>query len=775
MTQARLLDTDTSSGAKARLGLRIWGAVQGVGFRPMVARLAQEMALFGFVCNTCEGVSLEVEGDEEAVARFAARVQAEAALPARIDRIEQTALVPKGEEGFVIRQSAASGAAMPVILPDLATCDACRSEVFDPANRRYRYPFTTCTHCGPRFSVIEDVPYDRCRTAMRHFPMCRACEAEYSDPASGRFHAETIACADCGPELSLCAVSGIVLATGHQALMRAANGLCNGQIIAVKGIGGFQLMVDARSEAAVARLRRRKCRPAKPFAVMAGSLADAEAIAKLSPEETRLLHSAAAPVVLVRARKGGGSAVAANVAPANPNIGLMLPTSPLHHLLMAELGFPLVTTSGNASGEPLATDDGEAIARLSDIADLFLTHDRPIVHPVDDSVVRVIAGEASVVRSARGYAPLVLTDRVQNAPLMATGGHLKSAIALAGQGKIVLGPHISDLHSAGARERYDSSAKALAELYRSEPTSIVCDAHPGYFTTRFASAADVPVKQVQHHLAHVLSAVVDNALEGPVLGVAWDGTGFGADGTIWGGEFLVVERDRHLRAAHLLPFRLPGGEAAMREPRRSAIGALHACFGDQIWERADCPPLAAFAPEERHLLAAMVEREMNCPLTSSAGRLFDAVAAVLGLSQQASFEGEAAMAVEFAAGEARASHDLPPAILREKQDALVLDWRPMLTELDDAAQRGVAASDLAAGFHAWLARAIVAVSERAGVEQVALTGGCFQNALLAQLASEGLLAAGFTPYRHTRVPAGDGGLAVGQAAAAARCLAQGAR
>ncbi len=752
-----------------RIRLDVTGAVQGVGFRPFVYRLAVDEGLAGYVRNTAAGVTLEVEGPGVAIERFLARLRREVRPPALIEGLVQAGLEPTGQRGFAIASSRADTVPSAHILPDLALCEACRAEVFDPADRRFRYPFTTCMHCGPRYSIIETAPYDRVRTAMRHFAMCPACQAEYDDPGSRRFHAETNACPDCGPKLTLHAADGALLAQADDALERVAQALREGRIVALKGLGGFQLLVDARNEEAVARLRERKHRPAKPFAVMAGSFADAEPIASFSLAERATLESAAAPIVLVQARKDAARPLAPNVAPGNPNIGLMLPATPLHGLLMDALGVPIVATSGNRGGEPIAADDHEAFANLADIADLFLTHDRPILHPVDDSVLRVIAGEPTVLRSARGVAPLVLSDPKQIQPLLALGGHMKSAVAVGRSGRIVLGPHIGDLAHSETREAFARSVTTMRSLYGLEPATIACDGHPDYHSTRVADGMELPASRVPHHLAHVLSVMTEHALTGPVLGVAWDGTGYGEDGTLWGGEFLTVERTAHRRVAHLLPFRLPGGEAAIREPRRTAVGMLHALHGDALWDRHHTA-LAAFSAEERGMLRAMLERGLNASLTSSAGRLFDAVASLLNLCQRASFDGEAAMAVEFAAQEAKAVHALPPPVILPENDAMTIDWRPMISALAEAADAGIAVENLAAGFHHWLAAAIVQVAEHAGVVQVVLSGGCFQNALLTELAMTRLQEAGFRVYRALRVPPNDGGLAVGQAAWAARLL-----
>ncbi|MCJ2186262.1 carbamoyltransferase HypF [Novosphingobium beihaiensis] len=751
-----------------RIRLDVSGAVQGVGFRPFVYRLAVEEGLGGFVRNAGGGVALEVEGPAGAVERFQIRLRRETPGPANIQGIVRQRLEPDGQQGFTIGYSDIGGAPSASILPDLAMCAACRAELFDPVNRRYRYPFITCTHCGPRYSIIEAIPYDRARTAMRHFAMCPACQAEYGDPASRRFHAETNACPDCGPQLALQGRDGEVLARRDEALARAVQALREGAIVALKGLGGFQLLTDARNETAVALLRQRKGRPAKPFAVMVGSLGDALGLVHVSDAEREALMSPAAPIVLLRSRDDCATPLAPSVAPGNPDIGLMLPATPLHGLLMEALGFPVVATSGNRSGEPMAVDGDEALARLPGIADLFLTHNRPIVNPVDDTVTRMIAGRVTALRCARGMAPLVLANPKQTRPVLALGGHMKNALALGWDGQIVLGPHIGDMAHTETRAAFTRSVEIMRSLYGVRSGAAACDAHPGYHTTRAASAISDRVCPVPHHLAHVLSVMAENGLEGPVLGAVWDGTGFGEDGTVWGGEFLAVEGAACRRVAHLLPFRLPGGEAAVREPRRTAIGVLHTLYGDALWDREDVALLAAFAPGEQSMLRNMLARGINAPLTSSAGRLFDAVAAVLGLCQRTTFDGEAAMAVEFAARAASAVHALPSPVMMPEGDTLQLDWRPMLAAIAEAAARGVSVASLAAGFHHWLADSILEMARHAGIAQVALGGGCFQNALLTERAMARLQEGGFRVYRNIRVPPNDGGLAVGQAAYAAR-------
>ncbi|MEJ2409189.1 MAG: carbamoyltransferase HypF [Novosphingobium sp.] len=753
-----------------RIRLHVSGAVQGVGFRPFVYRLAVAEGLAGFVRNTGAGVMLEVEGSGPDVERFLARLRREIAPPAVIDRLTCEPLEPVRSPGVAVLPSHIGDRPSSHVLPDLAPCGECRAELFDSTNRRYRYPFITCMHCGPRYSIIEAVPYDRPRTAMQHFVMCPACQTEYDDPASRRFHAEANACPECGPALALHGVDGTLLAMRSDALAQAIVALREGHIVALKGLGGFQLLADARNEAAIEQLRQRKNRPAKPFAVMVRSAAEAAEIAHVSPLERGALESPVAPILLLQARGDTVVPLAANVAPGNPDIGLMLPATSLHDLLMDSLGFPVIATSGNRGGEPIAADDDEAFARLSGIADLFLTHDRPIVHPVDDPVMRVIAGNVTTLRCGRGLAPLVLPEPRQSQSVLALGGHMKDALALGREERIVLGPHIGDLDHIETRKAFARSVESLCGLYGLEPAVVACDAHPDYYSSQAVEAMRAAVCKVPHHLAHVLSVIVENGLDGPVLGIAWDGTGYGNDGTIWGGEFLAVEGFCSRRVAHLMPFPLPGGEAAVREPRRAALGALHTVYGKPLWDMRDLPCMTAFAAEECAMLRTMLERSLNAPRTSSAGRLFDAAAAIMGLCQTATFDGEAAMAVEHAARSAREVQGLPSPVLVAADDAPQIDWRPMLKALVEGVKAGVPVGDLAAGFHDWLVEAMLEIARRVGIAQVVLGGGCFQNALLTGRSSERLQEAGFRVYRNIRVPPNDGGLAVGQAAYAARWL-----
>lgn len=759
-----------------RVRLRLDGMVQGVGLRPHVSRLASRLGLNGWVANTADGVTVEVEGDGRAVEDFARRLIGELPPLARVDRLHREDLPGTGYSVFTIRDSKCEGAGKALVLPDVATCDECLAEIVDPSNRRFGYAFTNCTNCGPRYSILEALPYDRANTTMRGFAMCSACRAEYEDPSDRRYHAQPNACPDCGPRLVLLDATGVILAAHDQALSAAKSALRDGKIVAVKGLGGFQLLADARDDQAVAELRRRKARPAKPFAVMAPSLRFVEIHLQVSALERRLLTSPAAPIVLLRRRSRAGRtrlALAQSIAPNNPFIGIMLPYTPLHHLLMRAVGFPVVATSGNISDEPMVTDEDEAIERLAGIADLFLVHDRPIASPLDDSVVRVVAGRGLMLRRARGYAPLSLPLARPAPALLALGGHMKSAIAVTTGSRVIVGPHVGDLDSAPARQAFKGSVRRLREMHSVEPMAIVCDRHPDYHTTRIAASTEKKVIKVQHHVAHIAACMADNVIDGPVLGIAWDGTGYGDDGTIWGGEFMLVDGSSARRVGHLRHFPLAGGEVAVTEPRRAAVGLLYELEGEAVFVDPTLKPLLTFSMRERKVLARMLSKHINAPRTSSVGRLFDAVASLLGLAQRTSFEGEAAMAVEFALDSSppRSRYILEMIPWEGAKDlAFALDWTPMLRALISDIRSGVSVAEVAAAFHGALIDAIVAVARRVGQRRVVLTGGCFQNGALTGGAVERLRQDGFEPYWHQHVPPNDGGLALGQAVWAARLL-----
>ncbi|MCX6898937.1 MAG: carbamoyltransferase HypF [Verrucomicrobia bacterium] len=750
-----------------RLRVTIRGAVQGVGFRPFVFRLAEELGLTGWVNNSAQGVFIEVEGRHDQLQSFLLRIPREKPVPAFIQSLESSWLDRVGYTKFEIRESIAAGAKTALILPDIATCPECLREIFNSANRRHRYPFTNCTHCGPRFSIVESLPYDRPNTTMKRFAMCDACRAEYEDPHDRRFHAQPNACPNCGPQLELWDRAGQVLFRRDGALQQAAHAIRRGEIVAVKGLGGFHLLVDARNERAVCRLRELKHREEKPFALMVPSLAAAQALCEVFETEERLLTSPESPIVLLRRRKDMGG-VAEAIAPHNPCLGVMLPYTPLHHLLLAELGFPVVATSGNLAEEPICTDERDALRRLNDIADLFLVHDRPIARHVDDSIVRVVMDREMVLRRARGFAPLpVHLARQSLPPQLAVGAHLKSSVALAVGDDVFISQHIGDLESTAAFDAFRRVIGDFERLYDVRPESVACDAHPDYLSTKFARQLGVPVREVQHHFAHVVSCMAENDLDGPVLGVAWDGTGYGTDGTIWGGEFFRATRHDFERVAHLRQFRLPGGDSAVREPRRSAVGVLYEVFGDALFGLKELAPVQGFSRPELQIVRQMLHKQLNAPVTSSAGRLFDAAAAIAGLRQETRYEGQAAMEWEFAA-DGYETDEAYPFRIRDGQSPWVIDWEPMIRAMLDDVAENEPVGWLAAKFHNALAEMIVAVARRIGREQVVLSGGCFQNRYLTERAVRRLEQENFRAYWHQRVPPNDGGIALGQMAAASK-------
>jgi len=751
-------------GADERLRAVVRGAVQGVGFRPFVYRLARDLGLTGWVGNTPHGVLIEVEGGAELLRSFLLRLEREKPPRAVIQSLEPVYLDPVGFASFEIRPSDSGGSPTTLVLPDIATCPDCLAEIRNPADRRYGYPFTNCVNCGPRFSIIRALPYDRGNTTMAGFSLCPRCRAEYEDPADRRFHAQPTACPVCGPQLSCWDADGRLLAERERALEVALQAVRRGEIVAVKGLGGFHLVVDARNEEAVRRLRHRKQREEKPLALMYPALPRLRQDCLVEPLEERLLGSPEAPIVLLRRKPG--AEIAPAVAPGNPCLGAMLPYTPLHHLLLQALGHPIVATSGNRSDEPICTDEREALVRLRGLADLFLVHDRPIARHVDDSIVRLLLGRELVLRRARGYAPLPLLLQESAPPALAVGGHLKSAVAVRVGPAAFLSQHIGDLETPEASLAFERVIGDLERLYAVTPGEVVCDAHPDYRSTRYAEELGLPLLRVQHHQAHVFACMAENQLAGPLLGVAWDGTGYGPDGTVWGGEFFRVTPAACRRVAHLRTFRLPGGEQAVREPRRSALGLLFALFGEGAFARPELPPVAAFPAAERPLLGQMLARGLNSPLTSSVGRLFDAVAALLDLRQRTNFEGQSAMELEWAA-EGSSPEELYPLPVADGSPRL-LDWGPLLTALLADLAAGRPRAEIAGRFHNSLAEAVVRVAEIVGEARVLLSGGCFQNRLLTERTVARLRAAGFQPYWHQRVPPNDGGIALGQLVAASR-------
>ena len=834
---------------RTRLKLTVRGAVQGVGFRPFVFRLATGLGLAGWVNNSPQGVFIEAEGPRAELEKFLLRLEIEKPPRSFIQSLEASWLDPAGYTAFEIRPSETGGNKTALVLPDIATCPDCLREIFDPKNRRHRYPFTNCTNCGPRFSIIESLPYDRANTSMKAFTMCPQCRAEYDDPRDRRFHAQPNACPVCGPWLELWKGSRVCENAesprsherGYGALLAAAKAIREGKIVAVKGLGGFHLMTDARNDKAVRLLRERKQREEKPFALMFPSLESVKAECEVSPLEERLLRSPESPIVLLRQIRNPKSEIRNSCAPGNPYLGAMLPYTPLHHLLMAELGFPVVATSGNLSDEPICTDEREALERLGGIADVFLVHNRPIVRHVDDSIVRVMLDRELVLRRARGYAPLPITIGGASSAsphnqgvaelrppkiILAVGAHLKNAVALSVGNQVFISQHIGDLETEQAHSAFRRVIADFEKLYEVRPQIIAADLHPDYLSTKFAlerrpparheseNTGDQPavpeagapiVMQVQHHIAHVLSCMAENEIAPPVLGVSWDGTGYGLDGTVWGGEFFLVANESIERIAHLRPFRLPGGDKAVKEPRRTALGLLHEISGDKVFEQKKLAMVAAFLPAELGTLRTMLAKKLNSPVTTSMGRLFDAVASLINLRQQIRFEGQAAMELEFALDgvETEQRYELPlvksaeqsrtgvPPVRRAPQCeqtkettsvslcstgagetpallSLVLDWSPMIEAILADVKNGIPVATISARFHNALAESIVAVAKHAGQNRVVLSGGCFQNRYLTERAVRRLQAEGFRPYWHQRVPPNDGGIALGQVVAAQR-------
>jgi hydrogenase maturation protein HypF len=747
----------------ARLALHVRGIVQGVGFRPFVHRLAGRLALVGSVRNRGDGVLIEVEGPRRRLRGFVDEITHAAPARARVDAVTLVQeLAATGGRDFQIEVSAESQAGDERwFAADSAVCDACLSEMASPHDRRFQYAFISCSDCGPRMTIVEDAPYDRERTTMAAFPLCEPCRAEYLDPADRRFHAQTIACPACGPRLSLDGAD--------DPIADAAARLCRGEIVAVKGLGGYHLACDATSEATVNRLRARKYRDEKPFAVMVRDLDEARSLAELDAAAERLLAGPRRPIVLCRARTGGGVAWA--VAPGRATLGLLLSYTPLHHLLLAAAGRPLVMTSGNRSDEPIAYEDADARVRLGGIADAFLTHDRRIHLRCDDSVAQAAPGGPRLLRRSRGWAPEPepLPFHCPR-PLLATGGHLKNVFALGRGRSALLSHHIGDLEEHAALRAFRQAINHYENLFDCRPQALVHDLHPEYASTRYArergEREGLPCIAVQHHHAHLASCLTEHGHPGQAIGVVFDGSGDGGDGTLWGGEFLVGSCASFHRAAHLRPVPLPGGDRAAREPWRMALVQLEAAGVP-----AD-PFLQGIADQDRAVVRRLAAAGAGATLTSSVGRLFDAAAGVLGLCQRASHEAQAAMALEDCAIGAVAD-DLPAAY-RCQLAGEVIDPGPLFRALAGDRQRGIDVAVLARRFHAALAAAVAEVAERlrqaTGLETVALSGGVFANALLLGETRALLARAGFRVLAQARVPTNDGGLALGQLAVAAARL-----
>ena len=749
----------------------VTGLVQGVGFRPFVHSLATALGLRGFVQNRGSHLFVDIEGEPGALAAFVERLSTAAPPLAAIDRVDCQRTTPAAHQRFMITGSETAAESLVRVPPDVATCEDCRRELFDPGNRRYRHPFITCTTCGPRFTVVRRLPYDRESTSMAPFDVCPACQTEYTNPRDRRFHAQSIACPACGPTLVARDVAG-VRARGETSLCLSVRTLLEGGILAVKGLGGYHLACDATSLDAVAELRRRKGRESKPLAVMFPGTASLD----VDDVTLAVLGSRERPIVLVD-RSRVSATLAPNIAPNSPTIGVLLPYTPIHHLLLHDVGRPLVMTSGNRSDEPMVHDERTALDQLADIADVFLTHDRRIDVRCDDSVVRVSCGRTSIVRRARGYAPAPLTLAEQTpVGVLAVGGHLKNTLCLAYCDRAYVSGHIGDLESAASYLALGETATHLTGLFGIKPQVVAHDLHPDYLSTRFAIDYPASVRlAVQHHHAHVLSCLADHGCTEPVIGIACDGAGLGTDGAIWGGEFLVVDGIAFHRAAHLAYVPLPGGDAAAREPWRMAVSHLATAYG------LDLGPLSAIfgeriAPARLGLARQMIARGTNAPPTSSLGRLFDAVGALIGLRDCARFEGQAAMELEALA--TQVVHRRYGFDLESGPDVMKIHAAPVIRDIARDVLDGRSREEISSSFHeavaAMMAEVASRIARRTGIRRVALTGGVFQNALLARRVADRLQAEHLDVLEHGSVPCNDGGLALGQALLAMRMVRSGA-
>lgn len=744
------------------------GTVQGVGMRPFVWRLARDCRVGGRVRNGASGVVVEAFGPAGALSIFEARLRTEKPPSARVHSFRVEEIPAEEAREFVIEASRGADERRVTIPPDLSTCPACLAEVLDPGDRRHRYPFTNCTDCGPRFTIVRDVPYDRPATTMAPFRMCPSCEREYRDPADRRYHAEPNACPSCGPRVTLLDAGGAPVES-QDAIADAGAAIAAGSIVAVKGIGGFHLACDATSPDAVRALRERKRREEKPLAVMVRDLAEADRLAHLSGAERALLSSPERPVVLVRRRAGSG--LAPEVAPDAPTVGLLLPYSPLHHLLLSAAGRPLVMTSGNLSEEPIAFRNDDALSRLSGIADLFLVHDREIEAPADDSVARVVAGRPLVMRRARGFVPRpVLVSRPFPRPVLGCGAHLKNAFCLATGGEATLGPHVGDLENLETLQSFEESVARLERFLRVRPEILAHDLHPDYLSTRYAlsrsRAEGIPAIGVQHHHAHAAAAMAEHGLEGPVLALTWDGTGLGTDRTAWGSELLLARLDVFERLATFRPLPLAGGDRAIREPWRVALAALDQAFDGDPPVPA-IPALSRIPPSDRETVRRMIATGLHSPPSHGAGRLFDVVGAIAlgrGISR---YEGQVAIALDAAADEG--SSGRYPFSLDVESAPWQLDWRPLVRAVAVDVTGGADPGAVSMRFHRALAAAgaelVRKAAARHGRLPVVLTGGVFQNARLAELL-RGELNGRFDVYVPGQVPPGDGGIALGQAVVA---------
>lgn len=739
--------------------ITVKGIVQGVGFRPFIYQLAHRSGVSGWVLNSSEGVIIEVEGPDEAVHAFIKGIGEEAPPRSAIASIEVEQIDEQGYCGFVIKESVEKPGEFQLISPDIAICDDCLAELFDKNDRRYRYPFINCTNCGPRFTIIKDIPYDRPKTTMAKFKMCPNCQAEYDDPMDRRFHAQPNACPVCGPRVEYSSLVTRHSSLAEDAVKRAVSDLKDGKVVAVKGLGGFHLACNASDDAAVNTLRSRKHRFGKPLAVMVADIAGAERLCFVNDQERDLLISPQRPIVLLKKRDD--SSLAKGVAPDNEYLGIMLPYTPLHYILLKDSGLDLVMTSGNLSEEPIAAENEEAFRRLSHIADSFLIHDRDIYSRYDDPVVRVVDGRTVTVRRARSYAPYpVELPFTVDKEVLAVGGELKSTFCLLKDRYAFISQHIGDLENAETFEHYENTLELYKRLFRVNPELVAYDLHPEYLSTKFAMQMnDVPLVGIQHHHAHIVSAMVEHGIDEEVIGVSFDGTGYGTDGTLWGGEFLIATLTDFERVMHLKTVRLPGGEVAIRKPYRTAFSYLYSFFGDSYAEKAP-EFVSRLDPVEVEIMKKQVDTGLLSPETSSAGRLFDAVSSLIGVRDEIEFEGQAAIDLEMVADrDVDGEYELT---IGEEIDTRPI-FEGILADLDKGASQAVIAGKFHNTIAAMIAKACEVLRDSRGYETVVLSGGVFQNSLLVTKATARLKELGFNIVQHEKVPANDGGISLGQA------------
>jgi hydrogenase maturation protein HypF len=752
-----------------RVQIRISGAVQGVGFRPFIYKLASSMNLKGWVLNSPRGVTIDAEGKREILEKFIIKIENEKPAISFIQILEFKYLDPVGYDKFEIRKSETGGEPDAILLPDIATCPDCLKDIFSADNRRYLYPFTNCTNCGPRYTIIDSLPYDRSRTSMKNFMMCDDCRREYENPADRRFHAQPNACPKCGPEVELLDIKGGKICEKQDAIPEVIKAISQGKIAAIKGLGGFHLVCDARSDKAVNLLRQRKFREEKPFALMFPGLNEIKEVCYVSALEERSLLSPQAPIVLLKKREGE-NLISKFVALNNPYLGVMLPYTPLHHIIMNGLKIPIVATSGNLSDEPIYTDNREALEKLSGIADIFLVHNRPILRYVDDSIVTINLNNEILYRRSRGYAPFpIIINTAQSFykensnQFLSVGAHLKNTIALYKNRNIYLSQHIGDLDTPESYKAFKNTIEDLKQMYNINPEEVICDMHPDYVSAKYAKDRVIPSFQVQHHVAHTFSCIVENQISPPLLGVAWDGTGYGTDGTIWGGEFFLVKDKTIKRFANLRTFTLPGGEIAIKEISRTAIGLLYEIYGEKLFSTDTFKKIVPTHLKDIKLLKNILSNKINSPVTSSAGRLFDAVASILNIKQKVNFEGQAAMELEFLTEGIDSEREYIYTIeYDDSNHRFIVNWEPIIHQILSEISNKISLNSISTKFHNTLAEIITDIALKSGEEKILLSGGCFQNRYLLRNTVNKLEKKNLKAYYQSRIPPNDGGIAAGQ-------------